>query len=298
MTTASTALAPTEEPAAEVPASTRARSRRPRSASLIASGIVLGLVGLVGLLGRWIVPGSPNATDAAAALSPPGSGHVLGTDDLGRNVLVRTLAGAEVTVQVVLIGVGVALILGTLIGLIAGYVAGWVDVVLMRAVDGLLAFPILVLALAVVAATGAGLRNSLIAIAVVTTPRIARVVRGEVLSLRTREYVQAAQIVGVPTRTILRRHIFAHLAGTLAVFTAVAASAAIVAEASLSFLGLGVQPPTASWGSMIKSGLDNLEVAWWMSVFPGLALVLTVAALNLLADGLRDRLDTGTGRSS
>ncbi|GAA3767313.1 ABC transporter permease [Micromonospora maritima] len=231
------------------------------------------------------------ATDTDRLLSGPGAAHPLGTDELGRDVLARIVDGAGVTVVVATVAVGAALVLGTLLGLFAGYRGGWLDALLMRAVDGLLAFPLLVLALTVVAALGPGLRNALIAIAVVTTPRFARVVRGEVLSLRTREWVSAAHIVGVPTWALLRRHLLPHLAGTLGVFAALQASTAIIAEASLSFLGLGVQPPQASWGAMVAAGTDHLDASWSLSVFPGLAILLTIAAFNLLADALRDALD-------
>lgn len=230
-------------------------------------------------------------TDTDRLLAGPSAAHLLGTDELGRDILVRVVAGALVTFEVATIAVGLALVLGTALGLVAGYRGGWVDSVLMRVTDGLLAFPLLVLALTVVAALGPGLRNALIAIAVVTTPRFARLVRGEVLSLRTREWVSAARIVGVGTPTILVRHLLPHLAGTLLVFAALQASTAIMAEASLSFLGLGVQPPQPGWGGMVASGTAHLDSSWALSVFPGLAILLTIAAFNLLADALRDALD-------
>lgn len=232
------------------------------------------------------------ATDTDRLLAGPSAQHLLGTDELGRDVLARITAGALVTVEVATVTVGAALVAGTVLGLLAGYRGGWLDAVIMRVSDGLLAFPLLVLALTVVAALGPGLRNALIAIAVVTTPRFARVVRGEVLSLRTREWVSAARIVGVPQSAIMRRHLLPHLAGTLLVFAALQVSTAIMAEAALSFLGLSVQPPQPSWGAMVASGTDHLSASWSLSVFPGLAILLTVAAFNMLADALRDALDT------
>ncbi|MGW6214712.1 ABC transporter permease [Streptomyces sp. NPDC055109] len=230
-------------------------------------------------------------TDTDQLLAGPSAQHLLGTDELGRDVLARIISGALVTVEVATITVGVALIVGTALGLVAGYRGGWLDAVIMRISDGLLAFPLLVLALTVVAALGPGLRNALIAIAVVTTPRFARVVRGDVLSLRTREWVSAAHIVGVSQVAIMRRHLLPHLAGTLLVFAALQVSTAIMAEAALSFLGLSVQPPQPSWGAMVASGTDHLSASWSLSVFPGLAILFTVAAFNLLADALRDALD-------
>ncbi|MFD4899380.1 ABC transporter permease [Streptomyces sp. NPDC058411] len=234
---------------------------------------------------------SVSTTDTHHLLSGPSRAHLLGTDEIGRDVLARVVAGALVTVEVATITVGAALVAGTVLGLIAGYRGGWVDSLVMRISDGLLAFPLLVLALTVVAALGPGLRNALIAIAIVTTPRFARVVRGEVLSLRTREWVSAARIVGVTRSAIMRRHLLPHLVGTLLVFAALQVSTAIMAEAALSFLGLSVQPPQPSWGAIVASGTDHLAASWSLSVFPGLAILLTVAAFNLLADALRDALD-------
>ncbi|MFH8576466.1 ABC transporter permease [Streptomyces zaomyceticus] len=264
------------------------RLRRDRRAHI---AVPLLFLLLVAAAAAPFMSDSVSATDTGRLLTGPSSRHLLGTDEIGRDVLARIVAGAVVTVGVATITVGAALIAGTVLGLIAGYRGGWVDTLVMRVSDGLLAFPLLVLALTVVAALGPGLRNALIAIAVVTTPRFARVVRGEVLSLRTRDWVSAARIVGVTRTTIMRRHLLPHLAGTLLVFAALQVSTAIMAEAALSFLGLSVQPPQPSWGAIVASGTDHLSASWSLSVFPGLAILLTVAAFNLLADALRDALD-------
>lgn len=264
------------------------RLRRDRRAQLAVP--VLLLLALAAAA-RPFMTDRMRATDTGNLLAGPSIAHWLGTDELGRDVLARIIAGAIVTAEVATVTVGAALVVGTVLGLIAGYRGGWLDSVIMRLSDGLLAFPLLVLALTVVAALGPGLRNALIAIAVVTTPRFARVVRGEVLSLRTREWVSAARIVGVPQAAIMRRHLLPHLAGTLLVFAALQVSTAIMAEAALSFLGLSVQPPQSSWGAMVASGTDHLSASWSLSVFPGLAILLTVAAFNMLADALRDALD-------
>ncbi|WP_129667783.1 ABC transporter permease [Phytoactinopolyspora endophytica] len=229
--------------------------------------------------------------DTDTLMSGPSAAHPFGTDELGRDILARVVGGSVVILQVAAVAVGISLVAGTALGLLAGYRGGWVDAVLMRVVDGLMAFPLLVLALTIVAALGPGLRNALIAIAVVLTPRFARVVRAEVLSLRSREWVSAARIVGVPSRAVMLRHLLPHLSGTLLVFAALQLSTAAMAEASLSFLGLGIQPPDSSWGAMVASGVTRLETNWAMAVFPGLALLLTIAAFNLLADALRDALD-------
>ncbi|WP_150461091.1 ABC transporter permease [Nesterenkonia ebinurensis] len=248
-------------------------------------------IGCAALVSPFITD-TMTATDTGRLLRGPGPGHLLGTDNLGRDIGARLVGGAVVTVQVVAIAVGAALVVGTVLGLLAGYLGGWVDAVVMRTVDGLIAFPLLVLALTIVAALGPGVNNALIAIAVVITPQFARLVRGEVLSLRTRDWVAAARIVGVPTPVLLYRHVLPHLAGTLLVFTALQASTAVVAEGALSFLGLGVQAPDPSWGAMVASGTNYLSSNWALSVFPGLALFLTIAAFNLLADALRDVFDT------
>lgn len=286
-------------PAAPAPARAPARPRLlasllrdPRGAVALS---VLALIAAAAILGPWIVPYDPAAIDAVNLLQGPSASHWFGTDELGRDVLSRVVVGARSTTMVVLVGVGGAIGFGTALGLVSGYAGGVVDSVIMRIVDGLLAFPMLVLALAVVAALGPGLRNALIAVAVVNVPRFARVVRGQVLSLRSREYVLAASIMGVPIRTIMTRHLLPHLAGVLIVFSAIAAATAIVAEASLAFLGLSTQPPEPSWGGMVALGVQRLEQNWSMSVFPGLAVVLTVGALNLLADALRDHLDVQAG---
>ncbi len=276
-----------------LPESGWTRFRRDRRS--VAAAAVLVLVAVAAAAGSWLAPYDPAAIDATALLQGPGPSHLFGTDELGRDVLSRVIGGARATALVVLVAVGLALLLGTAVGLVAGYSGGAVDAVLMRIVDGLLAFPMLVLALAVVAALGPGLRNALVAVAVVNVPRFARVVRGQVLSLRTREYVLAAEIMGVPRVRILLRHLLPHLASVLLVFSAIAAATAVVAEASLAFLGLSTQPPDPSWGGMVAAGVQQLEQNPAMSVFPGLALVVTIGALNLLADGLRDQLDIQAG---
>lgn len=255
----------------------------------VFSLVVLSLVLLAAIVSPLFEEAArlPDTTQLFAA---PSWAHPLGTDELGRDTLARIIDGSTVVLQVVVFAVGGALVLGTAIGLISGYRGGVVDSVAMRIVDAMLAFPLLVLALTIVAALGSGLQNALIAIALVVTPRIARVVRSEVLSLRTREWVAAARIGGVPTVVILYRHLLPHLAGTLLVFAALQASTAILAEAALSFLGLGVQPPQASWGAMVASGGDNLTRSWALGVFPGLAILLVITALNLLSDSLGDAL--------
>jgi len=179
-----------------------------------------------------------------------------------------------------------------LLGLISGYIGGGWDDLIMRTMDGLLALPMLILALAIVAALGPKLENAMIAIAIVTMPSFARLVRGEVLALKSAEFVTAAQCVGCPDRRVILSHIWPNVTGTVIVFASLRAASAIITEASLSFLGLGAQPPTATWGSMVAYGMSYWNLAWWMSFFPGLAIFITVLGLNFLGDGLRDAFDT------
>jgi peptide/nickel transport system permease protein len=229
--------------------------------------------------------------ELAATLAPPGRDHVLGQDKLGRDILSRVLYGARVSLAVGFATVAVSLAIGGLVGAVAGYAGGWLDDLLMRIVDVLLAFPGLLLAIAFTAVLGPSLRNVVLALCLIGWTGYARLTRGEVHRLRTREFVEAARALGARDRRILGRHLVPLLAAPLLVQATFGMAAAIVAEASLSFLGLGAQPPTASWGTMLNDGRAFLLVAPHLTLFPGLAIMLTVLALNFLGDGLRDRLD-------
>jgi ABC-type dipeptide/oligopeptide/nickel transport system permease subunit len=252
--------------------------------------IITALV-VAALFAPRLAPYDPTEQRLERMLQPPGGAHLLGTDDLGRDILSRILYGARVSLLVGVLSVGISLLAGVSLGLVAGYRGGWVDEVVMRVMDGLLAFPALVLALAITAALGPSLRNAMIAIGIVGIPGFARLVRGQVLSLRAQEYVEAARAAGLGDGRIVARHI---LPGTLApiiVHASLRVAFAVLAEAGLSFLGLGTQPPTPSWGSMLNGGREYLEMAPWLSVAPGVAIFVTTLSFNFLGDALRDALD-------
>jgi peptide/nickel transport system permease protein len=260
--------------------------------TLALLGLVIFLVViLVSLLAPWISPYDPNATNTAQLIKPPSAAHWMGTDELGRDVFSRIIAGTRISLVVGVIAVFIALASGSLLGLIAGYWRGYIDNVIMSVMDAIWAFPTLILALAITAALGPSLTNVTIAIGLVFTPGFARLVRGMVLTVREREYIQSARSIGLNDREIIGRYIWPNITPTIIVQASLNAAQAIIAEASLSFLGLGIQPPAASWGSMLKAGYPYLEMAAWLSIFPGLAILVTVLGLNFLGDGLRDAMD-------
>jgi peptide/nickel transport system permease protein len=248
--------------------------------------LVLILAGTASL----IAPYNPNRT-IGTILQNPGWGHWFGTDHLGRDILSRLLYGTRVAVLAGVVSVGVAILLGVSIGLVAGTRGGWVDDVLMRVVDAVWAFPTLVLALAIAFSLGPGLINAMIAIGVVFTPAFARLVRGQALSIRERDFVAAARALGADSCRLMRCHIWPNSLGPIIVQASLMIPQAIIVEATLSFLGLGIEPPNPSWGSMLRQAYQYLERAPWLSLFPGAAIFLTVLGLNLLGDGLRVALD-------
>lgn len=252
--------------------------------------VVAGLV-LVAFLAGVISPYDPNYQSLADVLQPPSALHLLGTDDLGRDVLSRVIYGARVSLEVGLIAVGVALVAGVVLGLTAGYWSGVADEALMRLMDAVAAFPTLVLALAITAALGMGIGNAMIAIGLVYTPVFARLVRAQALSVRELDYVTAARNLGAGPLWTMVRHIWPNVTPPVIVQASLSVSAAVITEASLSFLGVGVRPPTASWGSMLNEGYQYLEIAPWLSIVPGVAIFVVVLGLNFLGDGLRTVLD-------
>lgn len=253
--------------------------------------LMLGAFVIVALAAPWISPYGPAAIDYEAILQPPSAQYWLGTDELGRDILSRIIYGATASLEVMGISIAIALAFGVTIGLVTGYYGGWVDDIIMRVMDGLLAFPMLVLALAIVATLGPDLINAIISIAIVNIPGFARLVRGQVLSLCDVEFVQAARAAGFSNARIIWRHIWPSVRGNVIVYASLKASTALITESALSFLGLGVQPPTPTWGSMLSVSMQYWD-AWWMGVFPGIAIFLTVLALNFLGDALRDSLDS------
>ncbi|MBS7698543.1 MULTISPECIES: ABC transporter permease [unclassified Chelatococcus] len=252
--------------------------------------LLLGVLLICAVTAPWISPYDPTAIDYEALLEPPSAAHWFGTDELGRDILSRIIYGATASLQVMGMSIALALVLGVVIGLTTGYFGGWYDDIVMRIMDGLLAFPMMILALAIVATLGPDLINAVIAIAIVNVPGFARLVRGQVLVLRDAEFVQAAESIGMSNLRVLARHIWPNVQSNVIVYASLKASAALVTESALSFLGLGVQPPTPTWGSMLAMSMQYWD-AWWMGVFPGLAIFFTVLALNFLGDALRDALD-------
>jgi len=257
-------------------------------------GIVVIVVMVMALSAPLISPYDPIKQDLGAALATPSLAHPLGTDNNGRDVLTRVIWGTRVTLIAGLTAVAIGVIAGCMLGLAAGYWGGPIDDLLMRMVDAVLSFPALVLALALGAVLGAGLGGVLVALGVVYTPTFARLMRGQVLTIRTREYVHAARLLGGRDWWILARHVLPNTATPIVVQASLSIGFAILAEASLSFLGLGVQPPDPAWGSMINAGRGYLQQAPWMVFGPGAALFLTVLGLNFVGDGIRDALDPRT----
>ena len=246
---------------------------------------------LTAIFGRVFAPYDPNEMDFDARFSGPTISHPLGTDDFGRDILSRIMWGAQVSLQVSLIAVAIAATIGTALGLIAGYSGRIMDEIIMRIMDILFAFPAILLAIAILAALGRGVTNAMIAIGIVYIPIFARIARGEVLTLRNEEFVQAARSIGASRTRILIRHIFPNAIPPLIVESTLSLAFAILAEAALSFFGLGTQPPDPSWGRMLSEGRAYFQQSLWMSIFPGLAIMFTVMGFNFLGDGLRDSLD-------
>lgn len=233
----------------------------------------------------------PNRIDILKILEPPSGAHPLGTDDLGRDVLARMLHGARISLSVGFVAESIAIGIGLVIGLLAGYYGGKVDSLLMRFVDIMLCFPTFFLILAVIAFIGPSIWNIMLIIGVTGWMGVARLVRAETLSLKERDFVAAARAQGAGTARILFRHILPNTLAPVLVAATLGVAGAILVESGLSFLGIGVQPPTPSWGNILTAGKDNIEFAWWLSLFPGLAIFLTVLGYNLLGEGIRDAVD-------
>jgi peptide/nickel transport system permease protein len=263
-----------------------------RNPRLLIGGSLVLLLLVVALTARFIVPYDPISGDVSQGLQPPSLKHWFGTDDQGRDVLSRVIVGSQVSIAVSAISVLIGLCVGTTVGLSAGYFGGLVDLIGMRLIDALLAFPALLLAISITAALGPDIKNAMIAIGIVAIPAYARLTRGQVLSVREREFVTAARATGVPPLLIMVRHVLPNVANPLIVQATFTAAFAILQEAVLSFLGLGAQPPSPSWGQDINYSQRYLiNQMWWMSVGPGLAIFLAVFSFNFLGDALRDWLD-------
>jgi peptide/nickel transport system permease protein len=255
---------------------------------------IVGVTILMAVVGPFVVPQDPLAQDLALRLAPPSLEHPLGLDELGRDLLARLVLGAQISLYVGLVVVSVSASIGIVIGGVAGYVGGWVDMALGRLMDVLLAFPGILLAIALVAVLGPSLNNVVLALVVIGWVGYARLVRGQVLKIRELEYVQAARAAGARGIRVLARHVIPGTLSAVSVQATLGMAGAIIAEASLSFLGLGVQPPTPSWGTMLDAGRTHLFDAPHLTIVPGVAIAVLVLGLNFAGDALRDRLDPRT----
>lgn len=263
-------------------------SRRPLA--LFAVSVIVLFV-LIAIFAPYLAPYDPAKADFLSVRQAPSSSYWLGTDAVGRDILSRVIFGARSSLVAGVISVVIALVFGVPLGLIAGYYRGFIDEVIMRFTDALLAFPFLILAVALAAALGPSLTNAMIAIGIATAPTFIRLTRGQVLAVQSEDYVQAAKALGTGDVRILLQHILPNSLAPLLVQATLTIAQAIIAESSLSFLGLGVQPPTPSWGGMLNTARNFINQAPWMAIFPGLSIYVTVLAFNLLGDGLRDAFD-------
>lgn len=254
-------------------------------------GILILILVLTAIFADVITPYGPREVNPLNALQPPSAEHWMGTDTLGRDNMSRVVYGSRISLRLGIVAVSISLSIGLTLGLIAGYVGGWLDDLIMRCIDVLLAFPALVLAMIAVFALGPGLTNAMIAVGIAGIPQYARVTRGEVLSTKGRLYVQSAEALGASRVVIMFRHILPNIIAPNIVIAALGTGTAILAGSALSFLGLGAQAPTPEWGLMLSQGRGFMDSAWWLTFFPGLGIMLTVMSMNLFGDGLRDVLD-------
>jgi len=257
----------------------------------VFGGIIVLIFFAIAILAPLIVPHDPDAINVKHVIEPPSFSHPFGTDDLGRDILSRVIYGSRISLAVGFVAVGIATIVGIFFGAVSGYYGRWMDTVIMRFVDIMLAIPTFFLILAVIAMLEPGIWNIMIVIGLTSWMSVARLVRAEFLSLKEREFVLAARALGASDFRIIFRHILPNAMSPVLVSAVLGIAGAVLVESALSFLGIGVQPPTASWGNILTIGKDNIEIAWWLSVFPGLAIFVTVLAYNLLGEGIRDSID-------
>ncbi len=266
--------------------------KRFRRNRLALAGLIMVLfLFLVSFLAPLIAPYDPTTINTSAVLHPPSPDHPFGTDRLGRDVLSRMIYGSRISLKVGFVAVGIATLIGTVLGAFAGYYGRWVDTTIMRFVDVMLCFPSFFLILAVIAFLEPSIWNIMIVIGITGWMGVARLVRAEFLSLRNRDFVTAAHATGAPDRHIIFVHILPNAMSPVLVTATLGVASAILTESALSFLGLGVQPPDPSWGNILTEGKDNIQIAWWLSLYPGLAILFTVLAYNLLGDGIQSALN-------
>jgi len=266
--------------------------RRFRKNRLALAGSVLVLfLFFVSLLAPWLAPYDPNAIDLKNILAPPSAEHWFGTDQLGRDVCSRMIWGAGISLKVGFVATGIAILIGTILGAVSGYYGGWVDSVIMRFVDIMLCFPTFFLILAVIALLEPSIWNIMIIIGITGWMGITRLVRADFISLKERDFILAARAIGASDMRIIFGHMLPNAMASILVTATLGVAGAILTGSALSFLGIGVQPPTPSWGNILTAGKDNIDIAWWLSLYPGLAILLTVLGYNLLGEGIRDSLD-------
>ncbi|AZR74471.1 peptide ABC transporter permease [Anoxybacter fermentans] len=253
--------------------------------------VIIALIVFSAIFAPYIAPYDPIKQNILARYKPPSAKHLLGTDELGRDILSRIIYGARYSLLIGIISISLALIFGIILGVLAGYYGGLVDLLIMRVVDIMLAFPYILLAIAIVAILGPELRNAMIAISIVNIPKFARIIRSSVLSIKESEYVQAAKALGASDLRIIIKYLLPNSMAPLIVQSTLSIASAILSAAGLSFLGLGAQPPTPEWGAMLSDARSALQLAPWVVTFPGIAIMLNVLGFNLLGDGLRDALD-------
>lgn len=257
----------------------------------VTGGIIVLALITTSLLAPVLAPYDPTLIDVYNVLSPPSGAHMLGTDELGRDLLSRIIWGSRVSLKVGFVAVGIAIMIGIFIGSIAGFYGGRVDAILMRFVDMMLAFPTFFLILAVIAILEPNIFTIMAVIGVTGWMDVARLVRAEFLTLKERDFVDAARALGIRNKRLIVRHVLPNALSPVFVAATFGVAGAILTESGLSFLGLGVQPPDPSWGNILTAGKDNIEIAWWLSLYPGLAILITVLSYNLVGEGLRDALD-------
>ncbi len=262
-----------------------------RNRAAVVGGAVVLLLAFVALFAGEIAPSDPILVLPEQRLLPPSRMHLFGTDELGRDVLSRTIFGARISMTVGLISVSIALLVGVTLGLLSGYLGGWVDNLIMRLIDILLAFPGILLAIVIVGSLGPGLRNVMIAVGIFSVPSYARVVRASTLHVKALDYIEALRALGASDARIILRHVLINVSAPIIVLSTLGVATAILSAAGLSFVGLGAQPPAPEWGAMLSQARPYLRNEWWMATFPGLAIMFTVLAVNLVGDGLRDALD-------
>jgi peptide/nickel transport system permease protein len=258
--------------------------------ALTGSAIVLSLL-VVSIFAPWIAPYDPGAIDLKHVLAPPSAQHWFGTDQLGRDVLSRMIWGARISLKVGFVATGLAILIGMLLGAVAGYYGGWIDTLIMRFVDIMLCFPTFFLILAVIAFLEPSIWNIMLVIGLTGWMGVTRLVRADFISLRERDFVRAARAIGAADARIIFLHILPNALASILVAATLGIAGAILTESALSFLGIGVQPPTPSWGNILTAGKDNIDIAWWLSLYPGLAILITVVGYNLLGEGIRDASD-------